>query len=153
MKKNVLPEAVKALGIQPRDVVRVYRGKIARDYQYENGVFNQLNQPISKSGKDTFDRTMTEDELYELLNGGEFEILAYGAKPTNEELLHKIEEIDATVKQTQEFVNNINEAVELGITQEVTKKQKCEKVISGVCDVILCVAGLVGFFILLALIF
>lgn len=151
MKKNVLPEAIKELGISSRDVIRVYKKNHTRDYQYENGVFTWMNAPKEKIKDGS--AIMTEDELYELLNGGEFEILAYGAKPTNEELLHKIEEIDATVKQTQEFVNNINEAVELGITQEVTKKQKCEKVIGEVCDVILCVAGLIGFFTLLALIF
>lgn len=151
MRKNVLPEAIKELGISSRDVIRVYKKNHTRDYQYENGVFTWMNAPKEKIKDGS--AIMTEDELYELLNGGEFEILAYGAKPTNDELLHKIDQIEKTVKLTQEFVNDINVAIDLDLVEKTDTRTKREKVIGEVCDVILCVAGLIGFFTLLALIF
>ena len=79
--------------------------------------------------------------------------MAYGAKPTNDELVHKIDQIEKTVKLTQEFVNDINIAIDLDLVEKADTRTKREKVIGEVCDVILCVAGLIGFFTLLALIF
>lgn len=99
MKKNVLNSAINQLGIEDGDVIKIHKECCDEIYQYENGAFTYL------SGKEP--AVMGDDEIFELLSGREFEIIAKGNKPLNIE--EKLDYIEKTVNDTALNLIDLNE--------------------------------------------
>ena len=95
MKKNVLDESIKLLGINDGDVIEV-PCEIGKDvYQYKNGRFTYLN-----INEDT-PCILGEDEVFELINGREFQIIAYGERKDLEAKVDKFSNELSEMKNLQ----------------------------------------------------
>ena len=99
MKKNVLDESIKLLGINDGDVIEV-PCEIGKDvYQYKNGRFTYLNL------NENTPCILGEDEVFELINGREFQIIAYGERKDLEAKVDKFgNELSAFINLQKENI-------------------------------------------------
>lgn len=132
MKKNVLNSAINQLGIEDGDVIKIHKECCDEIYQYENGAFTYL------SGKER--AVMGDDEIFELLSGREFEIIAKGNKPGNFE--ERLDSIEETLNAIDLNVFNLNARQ----TRLEAKEEKREKTLQIGCWIDL---GILAFVLLL----
>lgn len=106
MKKDILNDCIKNLGIEEGDVIKIcYGDDYTLFYRYINKEFKAIN----KSCEDN----MSDDEVYDLLTGRDFEIVAKGNTSDYKQLEKKIDEL-LTYKQ--------NETKEKELQKEKDKK-------------------------------
>ena len=124
MRKNILDKSIELLGISEGDIIEV-PSEIGKDiYQYKNGVFTYLN------GDEPF--TLGEDEVFELINGREFNVIAYGRNPSINEM--KLEILSSSLDTIEDNVSVILEKQKQAEVREQERKKR-EKVdgIIGLC--------------------
>ena len=106
MKKDILKDCIKNLGIEEGDIIGLrYKGEYVY-FKHTNGVFWALNMGATDM--------LSEQEVYELISGmEEFEIIARGVKPDYKSLDKKVDEL---------ITYHQNEAKEIEIQKEKDKK-------------------------------
>ena len=104
MRKNIINEAIEILGISEGDVIKIPYENGEDFYKYENGKFTYLNN------EEKFN--LSDDEIYELLTGREFEIVAYGNKKADfkeSELTYISNQLDRLLKYENERIKQEEE--------------------------------------------
>lgn len=104
MRKNILNEAIEFLGIGEGDVIKIPYENGEDFYKYENGEFTYLNN------EEKF--YLGDDEIYELITGREFEVVAYGNKKADfkeSELTYISNQLDRLLKYENERIKQEEE--------------------------------------------
>lgn len=116
MKKNVLNSAINQLGIEDGDVIKIHKECCDEIYQYENGAFTYLNSDNTE--------LMTEDEIFDLITGKEFDIIAKGNKQIDVE--EKLDSIKEEINALDLNVFNLNARQSRLEDKEEKKDKECK---------------------------
>ena len=121
MKKNVLDEAVKLLGINEGDVIQITKPKGKNVYQYNNGVFTYLNGDKNST-------PLGDDEIMDLIQGKDeyiFEIIAYGRNPNINEMT--LERLSGSVDSIEDNVIEVLDKIKTKERSDAEQKEKDKK--------------------------